>query len=68
VEFTNKHLTCSRLAFGPDHGSPFCDPPESLAQVARAADERDFEAALVDVVLVVRGRQNLNKTKLYMNQ
>ncbi len=49
----------ARLAFRPDHRRAFRDPPESLAEVRRAADERDGELPLVDVVSEVGRRQHL---------
>ena len=47
------------LALGPDHGGALGDAPERLAQVPAAADEGDLERPLVDVVLLVGGRQYL---------
>jgi hypothetical protein len=45
------------FALGADHGSAFGDAAESLAEVARAADEGRGEGVLVDVVrLVGRGQ------------
>src|SRR3954462_1144936 len=46
-----------RLALRADEGGPLGDPPQRLAQVGRAADERHVEGPLVDVVgLVGRGQ------------
>jgi hypothetical protein len=42
-----------RLALGPDQRRPLGDPPQRLAQVARAADEGRLEVGLVDGVLLV---------------
>ncbi len=47
------------LALGANHGRSLGNPPESLAQVARAADERRGKSVLVDVVRLVGGGQNL---------
>ncbi len=45
------------LALGADHRRALADPPQRLAEVGRAADERDVEGPLVDVVgLVGRGQ------------
>ncbi len=41
------------LALGANHGRAFGDPPQSLAQVARAAHERNLVVALVDVMLFI---------------
>lgn len=41
------------LAFCPDHGGAFGDAAQGFAQVAAAADERDLEVRLLDVVAVV---------------
>ena len=46
------------LALGADHGRAFGDAAQSFAEIARAADERHFEIALVDVVLFIGGRQH----------
>ena len=43
----------ARLALRADHRRALADPPQRLAQIARAADERHLEVVLVDVVLVV---------------
>ena len=47
------------LTLRPDHRCTLGDAPQSLTQVGGAADERNGELPLVDVVDVVRGRQNL---------
>src|SRR5258705_14002410 len=47
------------LALRTDHGRSFADAPERLAQIAAAADEGDAEGELVDVEVLVRGRQHL---------
>ncbi len=47
------------LALGADHGRALADPAQRLAEVGRAAHERDLEAPLVDVVGLVGGRQHL---------
>jgi hypothetical protein len=47
------------LALGPDHRRALADPPQRLAQVAAAADERNGELPLVDVVVLVGRREHL---------
>ena len=47
------------LALGADHRRALGDPTERLAEVARAAHERHRERPLVDVVLLVGGREHL---------
>src|SRR5881398_230305 len=49
----------ARLALRPDHRRALADAPERLAQVARAANERDAKRELVDVEVLVRGREDL---------
>ena len=49
----------ARFALRPDHRRALGDPAERLAEVSAAADERDVEAPLVDVVLLVGRRQDL---------
>ena len=49
----------ARLALGADHRRAFADAAQRLAQVAAAADERDRELPLVDVVLLVGGGEHL---------
>ena len=46
------------FAFGADHGRAFGDAAEGFAEIARAADEWDFEGVLVDVVGFVGGRED----------
>ena len=46
------------FALGSDHRRAFRDPAQRFAEVARAADERHLEVALVDVVLFIGGRQH----------
>jgi hypothetical protein len=53
------HVARAGLALGADHRRALGDPPERLAQVPRAAHERDRERPLVDVVLLVGGREDL---------
>jgi hypothetical protein len=48
-----------RLALRADHRCAFRDPPQRLAEIRAAANERDGELPLVDVVLEVRRRQHL---------
>src|SRR3978361_1568523 len=47
------------LALGADHRRALADPAQRLAQVGRAADERDPERPLVDVVGLVGRCQDL---------
>jgi hypothetical protein len=47
------------LALGADHRGALGDAPQRFAQVGAAADERDGERVLVDVMLQVGGRQHL---------
>ena len=47
------------LALGADHRRALADPAQRLAEVGRAAHERDLEAPLVDVVGLVGRRQDL---------
>ena len=49
----------ARLALRPDHRRALGDPPQRLAEVRRAADERDRELPLVDVVRDVGRGQHL---------
>ena len=49
----------ARLALGADHRRALGDPAQRLAEVGGAADERDLEGELVDVVGLVGGRQDL---------
>ena len=47
------HITSARLTLRSDHCRALGDSPERLAKVGRAADERNVELPLVDVVDVV---------------
>ena len=47
------------LALGADHRRALADAPQRLAEVGRAAHERDLERPLVDVVGLVGRRQDL---------
>jgi hypothetical protein len=47
------------LAFGANHGGTLGDAPESLAEVAAAAEHGNLEVVLVDVVNLVRGGEHL---------
>ena len=49
----------ARLALGADHRRALGDPPQRLAEVGRAAHERDAERPLVDVVRLVGGGEDL---------
>ena len=49
----------ARVALEPDHRGALGDAPQRLAEVLRAADEGDGEGALVDVVLLVGGGEDL---------
>jgi len=46
------------LAFGANHGRTFGDAAESFSEIARTADEWDFEGLLIDVVRFVGGSQD----------
>ena len=52
------HVPGARLALRADHGRAFRNAARGLAEVAAAADERDLERVLVDVVLLIRGREH----------
>src|SRR3990172_1718309 len=49
----------ARLPLGADERRPLADAPQGLAEIAAAADERNPERVLVDVVFLVRRRQHL---------
>src|SRR3954451_7363506 len=49
----------ARLALGPHHRGTLVDPTQRFAEVAAAADERDLEVVLVDVVVLVGRGQDL---------
>ena len=51
-------VTGTGLALRPDHRGALADPAQGLAQIPRAADERHGEPPLVDVVLLVGGREH----------
>ncbi len=53
------HVARARLALRAHHRGAFGDAPERLAQVAAPANERHREVPLVDVVLLVGGREHL---------
>src|SRR4051812_14142658 len=48
----------ARLTLRPNHGCAFGDAPQRLAEVGRAADERNRELPLVDVMRDIRRRQH----------
>jgi hypothetical protein len=52
------HVAGAGLALGPDHRRALGDPAQRLTEVAAAAHERHGELPLVDVVVLVRGRQD----------
>jgi hypothetical protein len=52
-------VAAARLALGADHRRALADPPQRLAEIARAAHERRAEVVLRDVVLLVRRGQHL---------
>ena len=52
------HVTGAGFALGTNHGCAFCDAAQGFSQVARAADERSFEAVLVNVVSFVGWSQH----------
>ena len=47
----------SRFALSADHRRPFGDPPQRLAQIAGAADERNLVLVLIDVVFFIGRRE-----------
>ena len=49
----------SRFALGAHHRGALGDAPQRLAQVAAAADERNLEIVLLDMVLLVGRGQHL---------
>src|SRR5438270_977929 len=51
-------IPCARLALRPDHGRAFRDAAGRLAEVAAAADKRDLERVLVDVIFLVGRGEN----------
>ena len=53
VAYGLNYITCARLALCPDHGSPFGNAPESLAQVACAAYEGHVELGLVYMIYII---------------
>ena len=53
------HVARAGLALGADHGGPFVDAPQSLAQARRAADEGHLELPLVDVMRLVGRSEHL---------
>src|SRR5262249_34493139 len=46
------------LALGADHGRALSDAPERYTEIARAAYKRNSELALVDMELLVGGRED----------
>ena len=52
------HVAGAGLTLGANHGCAFGDAAQGLAQIARSADERDFEGMLVDVVSFVGGSED----------
>jgi hypothetical protein len=48
------HVTRPRFAFRTNHRSALGDPPQSLTQIARAADKWRFESMLIDMVRLIR--------------
>src|SRR5260370_109498 len=53
------HVPGPGLTFGANHGRTFGDSSQRLTKVATAADERNLERVLVDMVLLVGGREHL---------
>ncbi len=47
------------LTFGADHGRAFGDAAEGFPQIPAAAYKRHFELVLVDVILLIGGREHL---------
>ena len=48
------NVASPRLPFCPNHGGPLADAPQRLAQILRAAHERNLEFRLVYMVHVIR--------------
>ena len=46
------------FALGADHGGAFGDAAQSFSEIARAADEWNFEGVLIDVVSFVGGSED----------
>ena len=55
------HVASPGLAFRADHRRTFRESPQSLTEVAASAHEGNVEFALVDVVVLIRNRENLNR-------
>mmetsp|Transcript_2980 Transcript_2980/g.6762 ORF Transcript_2980/g.6762 Transcript_2980/m.6762 type:complete len:274 (+) Transcript_2980:275-1096(+) len=55
---SSQHISCSSFAFGTNHRSAFRNSSQSLPQIAAAADKRNLEWILVDVVFFVCNRQH----------
>ena len=53
------HVAGAGLALGADHRRPLAEPAQRLAEVGRAADERNLEGELVDVIALVGRGQHL---------
>mmetsp|Transcript_93294 Transcript_93294/g.291848 ORF Transcript_93294/g.291848 Transcript_93294/m.291848 type:complete len:375 (+) Transcript_93294:323-1447(+) len=53
------HVARPRLALRPDHARALGDAPQRLGQVPAAADEGHLELVLVDVIALIRHRQDL---------
>lgn|SRR6266446_6109936 len=51
-------VTGARFSLGADESGTLRYASESLAEVARTANERHLERMLIDVVLFIRGRQH----------
>src|SRR5581483_3434341 len=49
----------TRFAFRANHRGALGNPADRFAEIARAADERDAEIVLPDVIFLVGGRENL---------
>ena len=52
-------ITSASLAFGTDERGPLGYAPKGLAEVARTADEGDFERVLVNVMFLVSRSEHL---------
>ena len=52
------NVSSTGFTFGADHGCAFGDAAQSFAEIARAADERNFEGMLIDMVGFVGGGEH----------
>jgi len=52
-------IACSGFSLCANKRGAFGDPAEGLTKVSCTADKRDFEAVFIDMVLLVRGSEDL---------